>query len=60
MNRRRCARPQTPRPNELSPGPSQVGFEFLLWRCQRLEAQRTDEFLLTEAARQLRLERSAE
>ncbi len=57
MNRRRCARPQTSRPTELSPGPSETGFEFLLWRAQRLEAKRVDDLLLAEAQRQLRLER---
>ncbi|MGH9037362.1 MAG: hypothetical protein ACRD0O_16515 [Acidimicrobiia bacterium] len=57
MNRPRSTRPRTYRPTDLSPGPSQVGFEFLLWRHARLEEKRADEFLLAQAAEQLRLER---
>jgi len=57
MNRPRSSRPLTFRPTDLSPGPSEVGFEFLLWRYRRLEAKRVDEFLLAEAEAQLRLER---
>ena len=57
MNRPRSTRPRTFRPTDLSPGPSQVGFEFLLWRNQRLEEKRVDECLLAQAAEQLRLER---
>jgi hypothetical protein len=34
-----------------------VGFEFLLWRYQRLEEKQVDECLLAQAADQLRLER---
>lgn len=57
MNRPRPTRPRTYRPTDLSPGPSQVGFEFLLWRHRRLEEKQVDEFLLAEAEAQLRLER---
>lgn len=57
MNRPRSTRPRTFRPTDLSPGPSEAGFEFLLWRHRRLEVKRTDEFLLAEAEEQLRLER---
>ena len=57
MNRPRSTRPRTSRPTDLSPGPSQVGFEFLLWRHRRLEVKRTDELLLAQAEDQLRLER---
>ncbi|MDQ3943640.1 MAG: hypothetical protein M3357_00490 [Actinomycetota bacterium] len=57
MNRPRSSRPRTFRPTDLSPGPSQVGFEFLLWRHRRLDEKRNDEFLLAQAEEQLRLER---
>lgn len=57
MTRPTHSRPRTYRPTDLSPGPSQVGFEFLLWRCQRLETKQTDERLLAEAAESLRRER---
>lgn len=57
MNRPRSSRPRSSRPTDLSPGPSEVGFEFLLWRHRRLEVKRTDELLLAEAGEQLRLER---
>lgn len=57
MNRPRSSRPRTFRPTDLSPGPTQEGFEFLLWRLRRLEEKRTDEFLLAQAEEQLRLER---
>ncbi len=57
MTHPRSTRPRTSRPTDLSPGPSEVGFEFLLWRFGRLEEKRVDEFLLAKAAEQLRLER---
>ena len=57
MNRPRSSRPRTSRPTDLSPGPTQVGFEFLLWRYRRLDEKRTDELLLAEAEEQLRVER---
>ncbi|MGH9041688.1 MAG: hypothetical protein ACRDZ3_15830 [Acidimicrobiia bacterium] len=57
MTRPRSTRPRTPRPTELSPGPSEVGFDFLLWRHSRMVEKRVDELLLAEAAEQLRLER---
>ena len=57
MNGPRSTRPRTSRPTDLSPGPTQVGFEFLLWRHRRLDAKRTDEFLLAQAEEQLRVER---
>lgn len=57
MNRPWSTRPRTSRPTDLSPGPTQVGFEFLLWRHRRLEEKRTDELLLAQAEEQLRLER---
>lgn len=57
MNRPRSTRPRTPRPTDLSPGPSEVGFDFLLWRHSRLVEKRVDDLLLAEAEDQLRLER---
>lgn len=56
MNRRH-SRPRTSRPTDLSPGPSEVGFEFLLWRYERIAAKSLDESLLGQVAEQLRLER---
>lgn len=58
MTRPTPSRPRTYRPTDLSPGPSQVGFEFLLWRYQRLETKQTDERLLAEAAESLQRERN--
>ncbi|MGH8971929.1 MAG: hypothetical protein ACRD0C_01820 [Acidimicrobiia bacterium] len=60
MTHPRSTRPRCSRPTDLSPGPSQVGFEFLLWRYGRLEEKRVDEFLLAKAEEQLRLERERE
>jgi len=60
MTRPRSNRPRCTRPTDLSPGPSEVGFEFLLWRFGRLEEKRVDEFLLGKAAEALRLEREAQ
>ena len=56
MNRR-FSRPRTSRPTELSPGPSELGFEFLLWRHEQLAVKRTDEVLLGDAFDELRLDR---
>ena len=57
MNRPKSTGPRTPRPTELSPGPSEVGFDFLLWRARRVDMKRVDELMLAEAAEQLQAER---
>lgn len=57
MSRPRPSRPRTYRPTDLSPGPSQVGFDFLVWRYRRLQEKQVDERLLAEAAGQVHLER---
>ena len=56
MNRR-FSRPRTSRPTELSPGPSELGFEFLLWRHEQLAVKRIGEVRLGDSFDELRLDR---